>query len=94
MDTSNKDEEEEEELSSEDDLKKEIGSTIDYLIEHDKKELVESVKEIHRDEEIIDAVTELEELTRSLSSRNQSRKKSTNFWINYLNPNMSRNHCS
>ena len=36
MDTFNKDEEEEE-LSSEDDLKKEIGSTIDYLIEHDKK---------------------------------------------------------
>ena len=31
MDTSNKDEEEEE-LSSEDDLKKEIGSTIDYLM--------------------------------------------------------------
>ena len=39
MDTSNKinDEEEEEKLSSEDDLKKEIGSIIDYLIEHDKK---------------------------------------------------------
>ena len=56
MDTSNKDEdeeeeEEEEELSSEDDLKKEIGSTIDYLIEHDKKELLESVKELQRDEE-------------------------------------------
>ena len=47
MDTSNKDEEE---LSSEDDLKKEIGSTIDYLIEHDKKELLESVKELQRDE--------------------------------------------
>ena len=70
MDTSNKDddeeeedeEEEEEELSSEDDLKKKIGSTIDYLIEHDKKELLESVKELQRDEEIIDAVTELEEL--------------------------------
>ena len=59
MDTSNK---EEEELSSKDDLKKEIGSTIDYLIEHDKKELLESVKELQRDEEIIDAVTELEEL--------------------------------
>ena len=50
-------EEEEEELSSEDDLKKEIGSTMDYLIE-----LLESVKELQRDEEIIDAVTELEEL--------------------------------
>ena len=65
MDTSNKDEEEEEEeeeLSSEDDLKKEIASTIDYLIEHDKKELLESVKELQRDEEIIDTVTELEEL--------------------------------
>ena len=59
MDTSNKDEEE---LSSEDDLKKEIGSTVDYLIEHDKKELLESVKELQRDEEIIDAVTELEVL--------------------------------
>ena len=68
MDASNKEEEElsseeeEEELSSEDDLKKEIGSTIDYLIEHDKKELLESVKELQRDEEIIDVVTELEEL--------------------------------
>ena len=52
-----------EELSSEDDLKKEIASTIDYLIEHDKKELLESVKEIEKDdEEIIDTVTELEEL--------------------------------
>ena len=61
MDTSNKDDEEEE-LSSEDDLKKEIGSTIDYLIEHDKKELLESVKELQKDEKIIDAVTELEEL--------------------------------
>ena len=60
MDTSNKDEEEE--LSPEDDLKKDIGSIIDYLIEHDKKELLESVKELQRDEEIIDAVTELEDL--------------------------------
>ena len=64
MDTSNKDEEGEEvkKLSSEDDLKKEIGSTIDYLIGQQKKELLESVKELQRNEEIIDDVTELEEL--------------------------------
>ena len=64
MNTSNKDEEEEEEeeLSSEDDPKKVIGSAIDYLIEHDKIELLESVKELQRGEEIIDAVTALEEL--------------------------------
>ena len=64
MDTSDKDEEEEkeeEELSSEDDLKKEIGSTIDYFIEHDKNELLEGVKELQRDEEIMYS-TELEEL--------------------------------
>ena len=43
MDTSNKDEEEEE-SSSEDDLKKGIGSTIDYLIEHDKKRVAGECK--------------------------------------------------
>ena len=61
MDTSNKDDEEEE-LSPDDDLKEEIDSTIAYQIERDKKELLESVNELQRDEEIIDDVTELEEL--------------------------------
>ena len=60
MDTSSQGEKGE--LSPEDDLKKEIGSTIEYLIEHDKKELLENVKELQRDGEIIDGVTELEEL--------------------------------
>ena len=70
------------------------------MIEHDKKELLESVKELQRDEEIIDDVTELEELiamyledSKSLEPESVA-EKSTNFWINYLNLNMSRSHCS
>ena len=45
-------------------LKKLIRSTVEYLIQHDKKELVEFIKEFQRDvgEDLLDTVLELEEL--------------------------------
>ena len=52
---------ENEHLSEEYQLKKKITSIADYLIEHDKKELVELVNEIEKDEEIVETVTALEE---------------------------------
>ena len=49
-------------LSSEDEIKKDITSTADYLIQRDKKELQELVAEIEKDNDIIDTVLSLEEL--------------------------------
>ena len=49
-------------LSTEDQIKKDITSTADYLIQHDKKELQELVAGIEKDEDIIDTVLSLEEL--------------------------------
>ena len=49
-------------LSAEDQIKKDITSTADYLIQHDKKELQELVAEIEKDNDIIDTVLSLEEL--------------------------------
>ena len=54
--------EEEMKLSTEDQIKKDITSTADYLIQHDKKELQELVAGIEKDEDIIDTVLSLEEL--------------------------------
>ena len=49
-------------LSRDDQIKKDITSTADYLIQHDKKELQELVTEIEKDDDIIDTVLSLEEL--------------------------------
>ena len=54
--------EEEMVLSRDDQIKKDITSTADYLIQHDKKELQELVTEIEKDDDIIDTVLSLEEL--------------------------------
>ena len=50
------------EREEEDQLKKEITSAAEYLVKHDKKELLESVSELQRDGETIDIVSELEVL--------------------------------
>ena len=55
-------EEEKEEMSREEKIKKLIKTTTEYLIEDDKKELTEMIKEMKQDEEYIDTVQELEEL--------------------------------
>jgi hypothetical protein len=49
-------------LSRDDQIKKDITATADYLIQHDKKELQELVTEIEKDDDIIDTVLSLEEL--------------------------------
>ena len=54
--------EEEMALSAEDQIKKDITATADYLIQHDKKELQELVAGIEKDKDIIDTVLSLEEL--------------------------------
>ena len=54
--------EEEMALSTEDQIKKDITSTADYLIQHDKRELQDLVAGIEKDEDIIDTVLSLEEL--------------------------------
>ena len=51
-------------LSAEDQIKKDITSTADYLIQHDKKELLELVAEIVKDDNIIDRATALENLVK------------------------------
>ena len=63
------DEEEAEEDKTEDEtcegkLKKLIQSTVEYSIQHDKKELLELIKEFRKDvgEDLLDIVLELEEL--------------------------------
>ena len=45
-------------------MKKLIRSTVEYLIQHDKKELLESIKEFRKDvgEDVLDTVLELKEL--------------------------------
>ena len=55
-------EEEKEEMSREEKIKKLIKTTTEYLIEDDKKELTELIKEMKQDEEYIDTVQELDEL--------------------------------
>ena len=54
--------EEEMELSPEDQIKKDITETADYLIHHDKKELQELIAEIEKDDDIVDTVIAIEEL--------------------------------
>ncbi|MCH2421447.1 MAG: hypothetical protein MK215_05880, partial [Candidatus Poseidoniia archaeon] len=53
---------ENEELSREEKIKKLIHTTTEYLIEYDKKELVELINEFRKEREYIDPVLELEEL--------------------------------
>ena len=53
-----------EDESREGKLKKLIRSTVEYLIQHDKKELLQLIKEFQKDagEDFFDTVLELEEL--------------------------------
>ena len=76
--------EEEEQLSEEDRLKKMITSTADYLIEHDKKELVEIVNEIEKDDDIIETVTTLEELVNIYLERQFIERESVSEKIHEL----------
>ena len=53
----------------EDGIKQKITSTADYLIEHDKKELAEIIKEIEKSGDVKDTVMELESLSKIFLER-------------------------
>ena len=73
-----------EEEENEDQLKKEITSTADYLIEHDKNELMEIVAEIEKDDNIIEAVTALEDMIKIYLEREFLNKESVAVGIHEL----------
>ena len=64
------------ETDEEDEIKKQITDTADYLIEHDKKALLEITNEIEREDAIMETVTALEELIKIYLEREFLKRES------------------
>ena len=79
------------ETDEEDEIKKQITDTADYLIEHDKKALLEITNEIEREDAIMETVTTLEELIKIYLEREFLKRESVAENIHELVERLSAN---
>ena len=79
------------ETDEEDEMKKQITDTADYLIEHDKKALLEIMNEIEREDAIVETVTSLEELINIYLEREFLNRESVAEKIHELVERLSAN---